>query len=62
MFTACPAAADNGDAAPRDSGQPGRRYVIRGGHVMSMDPTVGDFVQADVLVDGKHIRGFCRKV
>ena len=33
----------------------GRRYVIRGGHVMSMDPAVGDFVEADVLVEGKKI-------
>src|SRR5918996_2806828 len=40
---------------PPDSGRPGRRYVIRGGHVMSMDPAVGDFVEADVLVDGKKI-------
>src|ERR1700720_688068 len=28
---------------PQDSGKPGRRYVIRGGAVMSMDPAVGDF-------------------
>src|SRR5262249_29295020 len=34
---------------------PGRRYVIRGGSVMSMDPQVGDFAQADVLVEGKKI-------
>ena len=27
--------------------------MIRGGHVMSMDPAVGDF--ADVLVEGTHI-------
>ena len=32
-----PAAAHDDDG-PRDSGRPGRRYVIRGGHVMSMDP------------------------
>jgi 5-methylthioadenosine/S-adenosylhomocysteine deaminase len=38
-----------------DSGQPGRRYIIRGGSVMSLDPQVGDFVQADVLVEGKKI-------
>src|SRR5262249_59501832 len=31
------------------------RYVIRGGSVMSMDPNVGDFVEADVLVEGKKI-------
>ena len=54
LFAARPAAADVGDP-PVDSGQPGRRYVIRGGHVTSMDPKVGDFVQADVLVEGKKI-------
>jgi 5-methylthioadenosine/S-adenosylhomocysteine deaminase len=50
-----PAQAHDGDG-PRDSGRPGRRYVIRGGSVMSMDPAVGDFVKADVLVDGKKIK------
>src|SRR4051812_16473270 len=54
LFAPRPAAADNDDA-PRDSGRPGRRYLIRGGAVMSMDPQVGDFPQADVLVEGKKI-------
>jgi cytosine/adenosine deaminase-related metal-dependent hydrolase len=46
----------NGDhGPPRDSGRHGRRYVIRNGAVMSMDPSVGDFPKADVLVDGKKI-------
>lgn len=40
---------------PEDTGQRGRRYLIRGGAVMSMDPAVGDFPQADVLVEGKKI-------
>src|SRR5207247_514698 len=54
LFSAHPAAADGGDP-PEDSGQPGRRYIIRGGSVLSMDPKVGDFAQADVLVQGKKI-------
>ena len=54
LFAPRPAAANTGDA-PEASGQPGRRYVIRGGAVMSMDPNVGNFVQADVLVEGKKI-------
>lgn len=54
LFAARPAAATGGDP-PRDSGRPGRRYIIRGGSVMSMDPQVGNFAQADVLVDGKKI-------
>src|SRR6266513_3128692 len=54
LFAARPAAAHD-DEAPEDSGRRGRRYVIRGGHVTSMDPAVGDFVKADVLVEGKKI-------
>ena len=53
LFAARPAAADD---PPMDSGVAGRRYVIRGGSVMSLDPSVGDFAQADVLVEGKKIR------
>jgi len=52
FFAARPAAADD---PPVDCGKPGRRYVIRGGSVMSLDPKVGDFAQADVLVEGKKI-------
>src|SRR5438094_10122762 len=54
LFAARPAAAQ-GDDAPEDSGRRGRRYIIRGGHVTSMDPAVGDFIKADVLVEGKKI-------
>jgi cytosine/adenosine deaminase-related metal-dependent hydrolase len=46
---------DRNDREPEDSGERGRRYLIRGGAVMSMDPKVGDFPQADVLVEGKKI-------
>ena len=57
LFAPRPAAAQFGSPTnpPQDSGKPGRRYIIRGGMVMSMDPAVGDFVQADVLVEGKTI-------
>lgn len=55
LFNAPPGAAQAVDDPPRDSGQPGRRYVIRNGHVMSMDPKVGDIVRGDVLVEGKKI-------
>jgi len=48
-------ARNQDDDAPEDNGRPGRRYLIRGGHVMSMDPAVGDFAVADVLVEGQHI-------
>src|SRR5690348_11244296 len=53
LFAPRPAAAND---PPMDSGRPGRRYIIRGGSVMSLDPQVGDFAQADVLVDGRKIR------
>jgi 5-methylthioadenosine/S-adenosylhomocysteine deaminase len=57
LFAPRPASADpqDGGDPPQDSGKPYRRYVIRGGSVMSMDPSVGDFPQADVLVEGKKI-------
>jgi cytosine/adenosine deaminase-related metal-dependent hydrolase len=54
LFAARPAAAHDDDG-PEDSGKRGRRYVIRGGAVMSMDPKVGDFPKGDVLVEGKKI-------
>ena len=60
LFRPRPAAAQGG--APLSSGTPGRRYVIRGGAVMTMDPNVGPedkivggFTRADVLVEGKKI-------
>ncbi|MDH4190588.1 MAG: amidohydrolase family protein [Betaproteobacteria bacterium] len=54
LLATSPAAA-HGSGAPQDSGRPGRRYIIRGGAVMSMDPSVGDFPRADVLVEGRKI-------
>jgi 5-methylthioadenosine/S-adenosylhomocysteine deaminase len=54
LFAPRPAAAQGG-AAPFNSGAPGVRYVIRGGSVMTMDPGLGNFAQADVLVEGKKI-------
>ena len=41
--------------APSGTGTEGRRVLIKGGHVLSMDPAVGDFDQADVLINGKLI-------
>src|SRR4051794_9770205 len=64
LFAARPASAHDDDdqgGPPEDNGKPGRRYVIRGGAVMTMDPKVpgankyGEFAQADVLVEGKKI-------
>jgi len=55
LFAPRRAAAQGAGGPPRGTGSPGRRYLIRGGAVMSMDPQVGDFAQADVLVEGKKI-------
>lgn len=33
----------------------GRRTLIQGGHVLSMDPAVGDFAAGDVLIEGHRI-------
>jgi len=46
---------DEGNHMPQHTGRPGRRYLIKGGAVMSMDRAVGDFPVADVLVEGKKI-------
>jgi 5-methylthioadenosine/S-adenosylhomocysteine deaminase len=42
---------DHGHRGPRR----GRRILIKGGVVLTMDPTIGDFEQADVLIDGSRI-------
>jgi 5-methylthioadenosine/S-adenosylhomocysteine deaminase len=62
LFAARPAAAKDKDKEdddpPDDTGKPGRRYIIRGGAVMTMDPSMprkGEFAKADVLVEGKKI-------
>src|SRR5205807_3717166 len=41
--------------APPGTGSSGRRIVLKGGIVLSMDPKVGDFEKADVLIEGKKI-------
>lgn len=58
LFASRPAKADDDAEAPRDAGRQGRRIVIRGGHVMTLDPKLGNggnFVQADVLIEGNKI-------
>jgi 5-methylthioadenosine/S-adenosylhomocysteine deaminase len=54
LFAPRPTTAQVG-IPPAGTGIPGRRYVIKGGAVMSMDPAVGDFPRADVLVEGNKI-------
>ncbi len=59
LFGARPARAQTAAPPP---GTGARRYVIRGGAVLSMDPGVGDFADADVLVDGRAIAAVGRNV
>jgi 5-methylthioadenosine/S-adenosylhomocysteine deaminase len=57
LFGPRPADAHRDDP-PEDHGRRDRRYIIRGGAVMTMDPSMpnkGEFAQADVLVEGKQI-------
>jgi 5-methylthioadenosine/S-adenosylhomocysteine deaminase len=49
------AGAAQAQEMPSGTGEEGRRVLIRGGHVLSMDPQVGDFAEADVLVSGRTI-------
>ena len=62
LFAARPASAHDSDP-PEDHGRPGRRYVIRNGYVMTMEPGTqgqdspfGEFIEGDVLVEGKKIK------
>ncbi len=61
LFNAPPARAQT-TAPPSGTGTGGRRYVIRGGAVLSMEPNVGDFAEADVLIDGRVIAAVGRNV
>jgi cytosine/adenosine deaminase-related metal-dependent hydrolase len=63
LFATPPAGAHGDDDPPQDSGRPGRRYVIRNGYVMTMEPGTqgqdspfGEFIEGDVLVEGKKIK------
>src|SRR2546428_10604180 len=52
FLSASPATAQPGLGPPEDSGAPRRRYVIRGGYVMSMGPAGRDFSPGGGLVEG----------
>ncbi|ADZ70892.1 amidohydrolase family protein [Polymorphum gilvum] len=40
---------------PAGIGEPGRRTLIRGGAVLSVDDAVGNFAEGDVLLEGRRI-------
>jgi 5-methylthioadenosine/S-adenosylhomocysteine deaminase len=54
LFAPRPAAAQFA-FPPAGTGIPGRRYVVKGGSVMTMDPAVRDLPKGDVLVEGNKI-------
>ncbi|MFC3851698.1 amidohydrolase family protein [Salinispirillum marinum] len=49
--TAAPATS----ARPEGVGRPGQRTLIKGGHVLTMDDSVGDFAVGDVMLEGNKI-------
>ena len=40
---------------PSHAGTPGKRVLIRGGDILTMDPNVGDFEGGDLLIEGNRI-------
>ena len=52
-MTAC-ASAYQGNGPPVGGG-PGQRLLLKGGVVLTMDPRLGDFDRADVLIEGSKI-------
>src|SRR5262245_26517919 len=49
-------AATATDAQAQGGGAPGRRILIKGGIVLTLDRAVGDFETADVLIEGSKIK------
>src|SRR3989442_3596413 len=52
VLSASPATAEPPSAPPTDTGAHRRRYVIRGGYGLSMDPAVGGLCPGGVLGEG----------
>lgn len=50
-----PSARRVAQPCPEGVGETGRRTLIKGGHVLSMDPAVGNFARGDVLLEGARI-------
>src|SRR4051794_713030 len=50
-----PGAAQQSSAASSQSPIRGSRVLLKGGCVLSLDRSVGDFEKADVLIDGSKI-------
>src|SRR5262245_19709169 len=46
----------------RENPPPGRRIVLRGGTIVSMDPKIGDLVKGDILIEGTKIVSVAKEV
>jgi 5-methylthioadenosine/S-adenosylhomocysteine deaminase len=69
LFGASAEAQGHNVNPPPQTGRPGRRYVIRNGYVMTMEPgtpgansSFGEFIEGDVLVEGKTIKAIGRSL
>jgi 5-methylthioadenosine/S-adenosylhomocysteine deaminase len=69
LFGSSAAAQGHSVNPPPHTGRPGRRYVIRNGYVMTMEPgtpgansAFGEFIEGDVLVEGKTIKAIGRNL
>ena len=54
---AAPAQQNSSDAGTLDRLKRAQRIVLQGGIVLTLDPKLGDFEKADVLIEGKKIVG-----
>lgn len=52
---ATPPTRGHSQPAPQGIGEAGRKTLIKGGYVLSMDDTVGNFAKGDVLIEGTKI-------
>jgi 5-methylthioadenosine/S-adenosylhomocysteine deaminase len=59
--SACAATAESPSRDATEAGlaslnlDPNRRILLKGGTIVSMDPAIGDFVQGNILIQGKRI-------
>ena len=55
VASAAPAGDNAGQSTTPNTGHDGRRILVKGGHVVSLDRGTGDLPRGDVLVDGGRI-------
>jgi 5-methylthioadenosine/S-adenosylhomocysteine deaminase len=61
VASACAATAQSPSRDAAEAGltslnlEPNQRILLRGGTIISMEPAIGDFVQGDILIQGKKV-------